>query len=129
MARFNATITVAAGTPFNLFAAMTSAQMITAGFTAIPPKPLNEISIQMLPGGTGLGYVMNARGQTSATQQWRVPASSGIDLVATLAPASATAPGSQYADKYEAHSINLSEIWVDGSHTGDTIQVSYDTKA
>ncbi len=51
------------------------------------------------------------------------------DLTAQLAPASATAPGSQYEDAYTADAdnqgdIDLSLSWIDGSHSGDTVAVS-----
>ncbi len=130
MARINQTITVAAGTPVNAATGLTSAQMITAGFTFIPRLMINRYSVQMLIGGTGAGYVMDGiRGVTSATQQWRVPSHTvSTDLTAQLGPATATAPGFQYSDTDNEHGIDLSLVWLDGSHTADTIQLSYDTR-
>ncbi len=130
MARINESITVAAGTPLNLATAMTSAQMVTKGYGYLPQKPVSQLFIQMKTGGTGRGYVMTGiRGQTSATQLWRVPdAAVSGDLTAELAPATATAPGGSYSDQPVDGSVDLSQCWVDGSHTGDVITVSYNTK-
>ncbi len=130
MARQNFTVTVIAGTPINLATAMTSAQMLAAGYTYVPRKMINRILVQLLIGGTGAGYVMDGiRGVTSAAQQWRVPAATtSTDLTAQLAPASATAPGGSYSDSDNEHGIDISGCWVDGSHTGDTLQVSFDSR-
>ena len=132
MARYNKTITVVAGTPFNAVTGMTTAQMIANGYTSIPETPLNEIIIQMVHGGTGLGFVMTGiRGQTSPTQQWRTPsASASTDLTAELAPATATAPGGSYSDPLNNSGIIWGDqVWIDGSHSGDTVIISYDTKS
>lgn len=130
MARFNKAITVVAATPINVATGMTSAQMVTAGFSQIPRQLVKRVFLQMKVAGTGLGYVMDGiRGQTSATQQWRVPASSvSGDLTAQLAPATATAPGGSYGDSDPNAGIDLSQTWIDGSVNGDVITVSYDTK-
>lgn len=130
MARQNQTITIAAGTPINVSTGLTSAQMLAAGYSSIPPKIVNRIFIQMLIGGTGAGYVMDGiRGVTSAAQKWRVPSATvSIDLTAQLGPASATAPGGSYSDSDNDHGIDISTMWLDGSHTADTVQVSYDSR-
>lgn len=131
MARTNKSITIISGTPINIVTGMTSAQMLAAGYVTIPSTPLNEVICQMKHGGTGLGFVMSGiRGQTSAVQQWRVPAyTASTDLTAELAPATATAPGGSYSDPQN----NQTTIWgeqffIDGAASGDIMIVSYDTK-
>jgi hypothetical protein len=108
--RLNQLITITSGTPiqlskFHLYA--------------------SEILIQMATGGTGLGYVCAGipLGTTPA-------ASCGTagQLSAQLSPASSTAPGGYYADQASAKGgpgIDLATIWIDGSHTGDTVIVTY----
>lgn len=133
MARYNKQVTIIAGTPFNVVTGMTSAQMLAAGYgvTGIPKTPVKEILMQMMAGGTGLGYVMTGiRGQTSPTQQWRVPsAAAATDLSGELAPATASAPGGTWSDPLAGiDTIWADQIWVDGQTSGDIIIISFDTK-
>lgn len=103
--RTNREITVAAGTPVRL---ATSRLLV------------NRIFIQMKTAGTGRGYVM------AGIPVGTTPASTtSAHLTAELCPATATAPGCAYTDSYP-DGIDVSLIWVDGSHTGDKITVSWE---
>jgi len=131
--RVNFTVTVTAGTPVNVATALNSVAMVAAGFAngaPLPRKLVNRLFIQMIHGGSGRGYVMDGiQGVTSATQQWRVPdATVSTDMTAELAPATATAPGGSYGDSDNDHGIDVSKTWVDGSNTGDKIQISIDLR-
>jgi len=107
-ARYNRKITITAGTPIRL---STTKTIVTRVF------------IQMAISGTSAGYVM------AGIMNGRTPASSASgDLTAQLAGASASAPGGSYSDADPAGSIDLSEIWVDGANSGDTVIVSYDIR-
>lgn len=111
--RNNRTITVAAGTPVRI----SSSRLL-----------VRKVFIQMLtvPGGSaGLGYVM------AGIQGGRTPsASASSDLTAQLCAASTTAPGCSYSDQDMVGTapIDLSQMWVDGAHTGDTIAVSWELR-
>jgi len=127
--RENMSITVVAGTPINVATGMTAAQMATAGITAaIPQKLANRVFVQMLHGGSGLGYVMDG-----ILPRGRVPASSASgDLTAELAVATAGAPGGSYSDGAPNDAgldVDLALMWVDGAHSGDVIKVSYFLKS
>lgn len=130
MARNNITLTVVAGTPINVSTGKSSAQMLALGYVTIPRLLVNRVFVQMLLGGTGVGYVMDGiRGITSAAEQWRVPgAAVSTDLTAQLAPATVTAPGGSYSDTDNDHGIDLSTFWIDGASNGDTVKISYDTR-
>lgn len=106
-ARVGRIITVAAGTPVQL---------------ATQSTLVRRIFIQMQAGGTGMGYVMD--GVTVGT----TPVANTNPTV-QLAAATASAPGGNYSDASQtsAYDIDLQKIWIDGSHTGDTILVSYET--
>lgn len=110
--RINATLTVNAGTPINL----------ATGTTSAAPAPVwaSRYFIQMAHGGTGLGKVYDG-----------VPASRNLaatDLTAELPPATATSPGGSYEDwdkSLDRGGIDVNEVWIDGSNTGDKIYASY----
>ena len=119
----NATYTVTAGSPINL----------ATGTTRAPAKGEEvwawQVSIQMQHGGSGLGYVMDGIPIGRATAP---AASNSADLSLELASATANAPGGsmnktmpQGQDRAE---IAIHEIWIDGSHTGDGMIVSYDKR-
>lgn len=113
--RVNTQITITAGTPVNLLTGLTTA------YTG-PPVYASRVFIQMKHGGTGLGYVMDGIYQ-------RVPsASAASDLTAELSPASSTAPGGSYEDWDKAMDrggVDISQIWIDGSHSTDVVLASY----
>ena len=110
--RINATLTVASGTPINL----------ATGTTTAAPGPVwaSRYFIQMAHGGTGLGKVYDG-----------VPASRSLtaaDLTAELAPATSTAPGGSTEDwdkSGDRGGIDINEVWIDGSNTGDKVYASY----
>lgn len=109
--RVNKAITVVAGTPI---------QISTLKVYA------SRVFIQMKTGGTGNGQVMDGQ----VTQPTGHGATAG-QLTAEIAAASASAPGGSYADRaYEKDGtgIDLSQLWVDGDHSGDIMTVSYDQR-
>lgn len=131
--RINTTFTIAAGTPINVATGMTATQMTSNGYGAkIPSLYVSRVFIQMLPGASaGIGYVMDGiYGVNAAGTGPRVPASTNAaDVTAELAPAISTAPGGSYTDIDNSYTgtigIDLSKMWVDGAHTGDTVKISY----
>ncbi len=108
--RLNQLLTVTAGTPIQL---------------SKTPLYVSEVLIQMATGGTGLGYV--CAGIPSGVTPAAACGTAG-QLSAQLSPASSTAPGGYYADSAQdrqGRGIDLSQIWVDGSHSSDSIIVTY----
>ncbi len=119
-ARVNVTYTVAAGTPVRV------ADGATSGTISVQPLIVNRLLIQMKHAGTGLGIVMDGIPVGTTADSTK-----SAHVTAELAPATATAPGGSYSDTRDPASgsgIDLSRMWIDGSHTGDTIIVSYDTR-
>jgi hypothetical protein len=119
--RVNTKYTITAGTPINLATGTSSAP--SAG--NFQPAYATRIFIQMLHGGSGLGYVMDGipPGTTPAV-------STNGHLTAELAAASLTAPGGSYSDSdpNPAGGIDIRKLWIDGSNSGDTVSVSVDYK-
>lgn len=114
--RVNSTITVGAD-PLN---ALTGLATASAEGTLVLAT---RVFVQMLSGGTGLGYVM------SDIPLGTVPSvSTPAHVTAQLTPASAGAPGGSYSDE-DALGINIAQFWVHGANPGDTIKVSYRLKA
>lgn len=112
--RINRTITITSGTPIQL---------------ATVPTYANRVFIQMLSGGTGIGYVMDMSNYlTSVTPNH----STSGHLTAQLQPASSTAPGGSYSDAADSAPgsgpIDISRIYIDGSNSGDTVVISYDLR-
>lgn len=106
---------------------------ITAG-TAIrlaTTKTLaSSMLIQALPGSsTGLIYVLNSNPQATCAN-----AGAGTTLVAELAAATTTAPGGAFTFPSNGSSATQAsgfdvQFWcIDGSHTGDTVAVSWDVR-
>jgi hypothetical protein len=115
--------TITAGTPINL----------ATGTAAAPVKGQEiyafDLSIQMQHGGTGRGYVMDGVPIGAAV----LPTAVSPYLSYELAPATATAPGVNPYYKFvpqgqDRPGVNIHEIWIDGSNSGDTIIVSYNRK-
>lgn len=111
--RINQTFTITAGTPICVGTGTTTSQRA--------PIYAARVFVQMQTGGTGVGYVMDGINYP------RVPShSNSTDLTATLAAASSSAPGGSYSDTSEPNkTMDVTRLWLDGSHTGDTITVSY----
>lgn len=112
--RYNLQITITAGNAIQVWP-MTS------------PYFVNEILIQGQPGsGAGLIYVMTGIGNN------RTPShTAASDLTATLCAATSTLPGCPYSDGTLATSngaIDLSGIWIDGSHSSDVVVISFDAR-
>ncbi len=110
--RTNLVITIVAGTPIQV---------------AVNKTLANEVLIQPQAGGSGIVYVM-----ADILPRGRVPATSNTgDVAAQLcASTSATVPGCAYSDPIVAQAgndvfVDMSLIWIDGSHTGDKVTVSY----
>jgi hypothetical protein len=114
--RVNKTFTVGAN-EINVATGLTTA---AARENSMPAK---RVFIQMLMGGSGLGYVMDGI-------PWGTVADSTVDghVTAQLAVATATAPGGSYTDRSQTPGadIDLSKLWVHGANSGDKIKVSYD---
>jgi hypothetical protein len=108
--RINLKITITSGTPIQLSAIHLYA---------------SEILIQAAAGGTGLIQVCAGIpvGTTPAAN-----CGTAGQLSAQLAPATSTAPGGSYSDQVTSKSgtgIDLETIYVDGSHSGDVVLVSF----
>jgi len=116
MARLNTTITITAGTPINVAVAL-SAQ------AKVPVKSANRIFVQLDIGGTGNGSVLSGVPVLDTPS-----ATNAAHLTARLAPATSTAPGGSYADVNPQADIDLTKFWIDGSHTGDPVIVSAETR-
>jgi hypothetical protein len=113
--RYNKILTVAAGTPIQL---------------ATVSTPVNRVFIQMLAGGSGLGYVMDMSNYRAGTVP--VATTSGNLTAQLCASTSATVPGCSYSDTSGAapgsDAIDLAFLWVDGGNSGDQIVVSWDLR-
>lgn len=121
--------TVTAGTPQNL-AQLLIGYNPAAGAMSTPPIPsyqpvyATRVFIQMASGGSGKGIIFDGvpLGVTPTDTSYG-------DIVAELAPATATAPGGSYSDATPGHlvgapQIDLRRMWIDGSNNGDGIRVS-----
>jgi len=126
------TLTITANTPLNAYSGLSAAAMASAGWTSsfapaastffVPTFLVKRIFVQMLPGGSGIGYVLlGSPGQAPAH-------GTNGQMLAELAPSpSATTPGGTYADgDSNENCIDVSQIWIDGSHSGDTVLVTYE---
>lgn len=105
--RLKALITITAGTPI---------------FVAGGPERVNadRVQIQMLHGGSGRGLVYDDIPAGTAAADVAAVAGQPSEL----APATADAPGGEYTDNAGNGSIDLREIAVDGSNTGDQVLVN-----
>lgn len=118
MARFNNVFTVTTGTPTNLGTGTTTSDGIQ--------RFASRVFIQMVTGGSGLGYVM------AGILGTRVPSTSNnSDVTMELPAATSTGPGGFYSDfdpNFMGGGIDITTLWVDGANTGDKIRVSYDLR-
>lgn len=130
--RVNKTFTVTAATPIHLLTGATlGATVKAAGLTAVYAS---RITFQLREGATGLGYVMMGIYGVDTNGDPRVPASTGLgDLTRVLSiPLAAGQPGGEFTDTASPFlgnsgaDIDLRAIWLDGSHTGDKITVSWE---
>ncbi len=92
------------------------------------PTLATSLFAQMLPASSGgVGYILYAPKSVSCSN-----GGAGTTLVATLAPATATAPGGNAVIPFPADpqnpSINVADYCFDGSHTGDTMTVSWNLR-
>jgi hypothetical protein len=115
--RINKTFTLTQDVPINAI----------TGTTAAPPagsSPVyaTRVFVQMIHGGTGLGYVMDGI-KVGATPATNVDG----DITAELAPATSTAPGGAYSDS-DPGGIDLNKFWVAGATTNDKIKLSADLR-
>lgn len=101
-------VTVVAGTPVQL---------------STVPLIVSNLSIQMLTGGAGVGYVM-----PGGLQAGVAPVANTAPTL-QLAPASAASPGGQQVFESDSSALDLSKFYVDGANSGDTIGVVYNTKS
>lgn len=122
--RVNLNITVVAGTPINVITGTSTAPSADS-----EPVYATRVFVQMLHGGSGIGYVMDG------IAVGRVPSSSTAgDVTAELSPAQTIngvqVPGGDYSDwdQNVGGGIDMRKIWIDGGNSGDLIKVSYDRK-
>jgi hypothetical protein len=113
--RANMVVTIAAGTPVRL----STSKLIA-----------NRILIQPIEGCSSCGVVYVMADIPSGTTP---SASNAAHVAASLCAASAAAPGCTYSDpsvvqQGASSTIDLSLIWIDGAHTGDTVRISYDER-
>jgi hypothetical protein len=108
---FGRIVTVAAGTAVRLVGLRTLA---------------SQLKIQMQTGGTGRGYVLWAAPDVTCSN-----GGAGTTLVAELSPATSTAPGGSITlpeNQDPAGGVDVRNFCVDGSHTADTIVVSWNVR-
>lgn len=93
------------------------------------PVKANSILVQPLHGGTGLIYVLNANPSFTCSN-----GGAGTTFVAELAAATSTAPGQTFTFPSNGTATSSSSGFdvryycIDGSHTGDTVAVSWDVR-
>lgn len=126
MPRFNITLTIDSGSPICLGGSTFATQGGTLQTTAIAPTAgqpalyqpvwVNPISIQASVGNAGIVYVMDGI-------SCRIVPSASVSgcLTAELGSGLTTTPGSQYQDG--GRLIDLNQIWIDGSNSGDTVTI------
>ncbi len=115
MPRINREITVTAGTPVNVYTGLATAYVGPAVY-------VSRIFLQMEHGGTGYGIVIDG------VPAGQVAAAATHGVTAEMAPATATSPGGTYGDNEPnagRTGIDVTLLWVDGSHSGDKILTSY----
>lgn len=99
----------------------------TAIRVSTTPTRANSLFVQMLPGSTAVGYVLYAPLEKTCV------ASDASQVVATLSPGTATAPGASFTypsnnpATNSAGGFDVSRWCVQGT-TGDTAVVSYDVR-
>jgi len=103
-------ITVAAGTPVRL---------------ETEPLIVSWLYVEMLAAaGAGMGYLM------LGVRPGTTPVANTNPTIQLTASAGATAPGGSFELRFDVNNeIDLSRVWVDGAHTGDTVLVMYNTKS
>lgn len=120
MPRINVVITINPGTPVNI-------GTLTGQSDGIA-RPASRYTAMMLAGASAqYAYILSAAYQQGSAN-FRVPATTNnADLVAQLAPSSSTAPGAAFTDQegIDRGGIDMTELWIDGAHTGDKVLVSY----
>lgn len=113
--KVNQLITLTNGTPVQIASA------------ANGPVPANKIYIQMSAGnGTHVGYLLQSEQNGVSHPAIGTPA----DVIAELAPATATVPGLPYIETNSSQSpddIDVSKLWVDGT-TDEKVRVSYEPR-
>ena len=111
--------TISAGTAVRLISNPSKANPVMA----------NSLFIEPLHGGTGLVYVLYAPPDVTCTN-----GGAGTTFVAELAPATSTAPGQSFTfpsngtAAAEASGTDIRSWCIDGSHTGDTVAVSWNLR-
>lgn len=117
----NKQVTLTPGTSLNV------AQQLGIANWQVTPVYANSVFIQMVKGGTGMGYVMcDIAADTSPVP----PKSTTSNVAAQLAAASSTAPGGSWTRAWAVTSgtgIPLNQLWVDGDQA-DGILLSADIK-
>ncbi len=119
--RINKTLIVSAGGPVNILTGLDASQMVKRG--PLPETRARALSIQMGLGGSGHGLVLDGiYGTQSDGLSPRIPSSSEpTDVTVEISGATAAV-----AVPYMDDDVDVRFTWVDGSHVGDPIRVSYD---
>ena len=94
----------------------------TAQRVANSPTRANSLFIQMQPGSTAIGYVLYAAPGTTCV------ASTASQVVATLAPGTATAPGGSFSFGAGITGGFDAGAWCVQGSSSDTAIISYDLR-
>lgn len=109
MARFSQIFTITAGTPQQV---------------ATVPTFGDRWFAQMLKGGSGMGYVMDAPSGVTPHK------TDSAHLVGQMGAATSTAPGGSLSDDQPGggNFIDMSSLWIDGDNSGDTLLFTYNQR-
>ena len=120
--RINRTFTVNAGVPVNVATGAATSDGIV--------RYASRVFLQVIAGANeGLVYVMDGIYGVNADGTPRIPSSANAgDITAYLAPGTTAVPGGTYSDNdfRPSGGIDITRMWVDGAHTGDTVKFSCD---
>ncbi len=127
--RVNRKIVVVSGTPVHILSGYTTGLAVALGY----PQPVygSRIQIQMAHGSTGYGIFFDGIYGVDNVGNPRVPAAANVGDVTSEVPAPVVAgqPGQPYIDyapSYSGSGMDLRCMWIDGSHSGDVIIVTFD---
>ncbi len=98
----------------------------TAARVTTRPTLASSLFFQAQTGGTGVIYILYAPPDIVCSN-----GGAGTTLIATLQPATSTAPGGNAvipSNPDPAGGVDISGYCTDGSHTGDTVVVSFNLR-
>ena len=129
--RVNQKLTITAGTPINFLTFLSDNAGVAAKLAALAGQAkATRLYVQVIS-GTGDVYVMGGifGNDGTANKYPRVPISTNVgDVTAILALNSTGRPVvfTDTAPAFENCGIPIETWWIDGSHTGDAVIISYD---